>query len=77
MWSTTLISKLNKAIKLVGDCEVSMECDSNPEIGYVCIVRNIPGDVRPRIVVTDRPGALYEVYEQDPDNTEMIVEDVI
>ena len=71
-----LISKLEKVKEVHGDLDVLMECSDDVSINSVCYVDEDPyktheGHVR----LTDDKEAIFEIYEEDPDDTIMVVEE--
>lgn len=75
MTISKLIERLEKAKSIYGDLNVLMECDCDNEIADVAYVDTNPNKTYPTyIYLTDNAEALYEIFNQDPEDTDMIVE---
>lgn len=79
-----LIKKLEKVKEVHGDLDVLMECSDDASVNSVCYVNGECCDPNQthmsytdlsHIRLTDDPDSIYEIYGEDPDDTEMIVEE--
>ncbi len=71
-----LIKKLENVKEVHGDLEVLMECSSDVSINSVCYVDENPYETHEcHVRLTDDKNAIFEIYEEDPDDTIMVVEE--
>lgn len=71
-----LIKKLEKVKEVHGDLDVLMECSDDASVNSVCYVDTDPKHTHETHVrLTDNTNAIYEIYCDDPDFPEIIVEE--
>lgn len=69
-----LILKLEKVKSSYGDLEVRCEINDDNCFSHVCVVNCDSDEVHVRLM--DDKDSLYYIYDEDPDDTDMIVEEI-
>ena len=71
-----LIKKLERVKEVHGDLDVLMECSNDVNINSVCYVDENPYETHKcHVRLTDDKDAIFKIYEEDPDDTTMVVEE--
>ena len=71
-----LIKKLERVKEVHGDLDVLMECSNDVSINSVCYVDENPYETHEcHVRLTDDKDAIFEIYEEDPADTTMVVEE--
>jgi len=69
-----LINLLEKVKLSHGDLEVRAEINDDNRFSHVCVVNHESDDIHVRL--TDDVDSLYYIYDEDQDDTEIIVEEI-
>lgn len=72
-----LINLLEKVKEVHGDLDVLMECSNDVSINSVCYVDPNPHmTYGSHVRLTDDRDSIFEIYDEDPDDTIMVVEEI-